>query len=138
MIVWLDHKIFGNGRGLKSPYFDDVFYWLSGELYHFTPGFGAQLSSFQWTHPRAGERRRLCGLDFVPFSSNRRLGRVEVRWSLANLPRDLDEANAVLRELPLVLGRMLSPQEGRERVERVIEKVRTARQERAAPPSTQD
>lgn len=24
----LDHLIFGNSRGLASPYFDDCFYWL--------------------------------------------------------------------------------------------------------------
>lgn len=70
MIPWLDFKIFGSGHGMAVPYFDGRFYWLvdtygrerngrNGEFYKYSAGLGAQLNSYQWTHPRAGERRRL-------------------------------------------------------------------------------
>lgn len=104
MILWLDHLIFGDGHGMKSPYFDDRFYWLNGELYTFMHGFGAQLHSYQWTHPIAGERRHLCGRDFKPFHSKRRWFRVEVAWAWVELPRDIDAANAELRQLAKELG----------------------------------
>ena len=32
MGLWLDHKLFGNGRGLKSPYFNDTYFWLRDEM----------------------------------------------------------------------------------------------------------
>jgi hypothetical protein len=120
MILWLDHKIFGNGYGLSSPYFDDRFYWLAGELYTFMHGFGAQLHSMQWRHPRAGERRHLFGYDFVPLHSSRSflwlwrdggislptpICRVVVAWSRIDLPRDLDEANAELRHMETQIGK---------------------------------
>src|SRR3546814_6094408 len=60
MILPLDHLIFGNGHGMKSPYFDNRFYWLSGELYTWIGGLGAQLRSIQWRHPKPGEVRHLC------------------------------------------------------------------------------
>lgn len=122
MIVWLDHKIFGNGYGLGSPYFDGRFYWLSGQFYTWSGWFGAQLQSFQWRHPKAGERRTLAGREFVVFSSERLfwwlwrdgivsiplpLGRVRVSWALTGrdaLPDDIDEANATLRQLQKDLG----------------------------------
>lgn len=100
----LDHLIFGNGRGLATPYSDGVFYWLDGDLYTFHPGYGAQLRSFQWTHPRAGEVRRLCGRDFRPFHSVRRWGRVEVAWRWIDLPAGLEAANAALADLRRDLG----------------------------------
>lgn len=103
-MLWLDHLIFGNGRGLGSPHWDQRFYWLSGRLYTFMPGFGAQLHSFQWTHPRAGERRRLSGRDYVVFSSTRRGLRVAVSWSLVGLPRNVTQALDVLREIESELG----------------------------------
>jgi len=99
MIIALDHLIFGNGRGLKSPYFDDVYYWLSGELYTFSYGLGAQLHSFQWTHPKPGERRHLADREFVVFQSRRRWFRVEVSWAMVNLPNDLDGENFEIRKL---------------------------------------
>lgn len=99
MIMWLDHKCFGNGKGLASPYFDDKFFWLSGELYHYSPGFGAQLFSFQWTHPHAGEERTLCGRTFRVFNSSRRGPRVMVSWHMVEMPRDVNAANAALRLL---------------------------------------
>lgn len=120
MILWLDHKIFGNGYGLKSPYFDAKFYWLSGELYHWSGGFGAQLASIQWRHPKAGERRKLLGREFRALHSERRfmwLGRivplpicrVEVAWSLSGvdeLPPGVDEPNIILRQLQKDLDKL--------------------------------
>jgi hypothetical protein len=107
MILWLDHLIFGNGHGMASPLSDERFYWLSGELYTFGHGLGAQLRSVQWRHPRPGERRLLCRREFVVFSSRRRWGRVEVYWALVGLPHDLDDAHAALRQLETRLGRAL-------------------------------
>lgn len=46
MILELDYLIFGNGYGMAAPRHDNVFYWLSGELYTFSYGFGAQLKVF--------------------------------------------------------------------------------------------
>lgn len=130
MIMWLDHKIFGNGHGLASPYFDDKFYWLSGELYTFMQGFGAQLHSFQWRHPLAGERRELFGYTFEVFRSSRSflwlwrdkiwaiptpICRVSVAWGRIDLPKDIDKANAELRHMAKEVGgyfpRPLSPSE---------------------------
>lgn len=105
MIRPLDFWIFGNGHGLGAPFWDGRFYWLSGEFYTYSAGHGAQLTSFQWTHPKAGETRRLCGRDFVPFHSSRSWGRVRVSWSWTDLPDDIDEANAELRQLERELGR---------------------------------
>lgn len=118
MILWLDHKIFGNGYGLGSPYFDGKFYWLNGELYTFMQGSGAQLHSIQWTHPNAGEERKLFGYRFRPLHSHRRflwlfkesvpiplpISRVIVAWSRVDLPKDIDEANAELRHMATQVG----------------------------------
>lgn len=103
MIVWLDHLIFGNGRGFGSPYFDQRFYWLRGEFYTWIGGFGAQLQSVQWTHPKPGERRRIAGDDYTPFCSARRWGRVRVSWS-TRLPSDINAARAKLTEIKAKLG----------------------------------
>ena len=110
----LDHRIFGNGHGMATPHCDGVFYWLSGELYHFSGGLGAQLHSYQWTHPRPGERRKLAGLDWRPFASRRRHGRVSVSWAWTRLPDNLELANRALRRMPALLGRILPPVEGAE------------------------
>lgn len=103
MIIWLDHKIFGNGRGMKSPFHDDSFYWLSGQLYKFTFGFGAQLRSYQWTHPKAGERRNLIGRQFTPLHSHRRWFRVSVAWCMVKNGRieieDIREIKADLDKI---------------------------------------
>jgi hypothetical protein len=88
----IDFRIFGNGYGFAAPYFDQPFYWLSGDFYTFMHGFGAQLHSVQWTHPRAGERRNICGVEFRPLHSHRRWGRVMVAWS-TKLPQGMDQAN---------------------------------------------
>lgn len=101
----LDHAIFGNGWGMKSPYFDNVFYWLKdhktgrSELYTFNGWFGAQLRSCQWTHPRAGERRELCKRTFQVMHSSRRWLRVEVSWCMVDMPQGIDASNAAIREL---------------------------------------
>lgn len=99
MIIALDHLIFGNGYGLKAPYYDSVYYWLDGEFYTFSYGLGAQLNSIQWTHPKPGERRTLAGRGFVVFQSRRRWLRVRVSWAMTRLPDDLDKANAEIRKL---------------------------------------
>lgn len=101
MIVWLDHLIFGNGHGLKSPHFDSVFYWLNGEFYTWIGGYGAQLQSFQWRHPKPGEKRVIAGLTFKPFDSRRRWFRVEVTWWT---PLPSDGKNEFLRDLQNQLG----------------------------------
>lgn len=107
-MIWLDHLIFGNGFGMKSPHFDDRFYWLvdtkkdrtsgKGALYTFIGGLGAQLTSRQWFHPRPGEERRLIGRRFRPSNSSRRWLRVEISWAMV-LPSGIDEANAAIHAL---------------------------------------
>jgi hypothetical protein len=115
MSLWLDFKIFGDGNGLKSPYFDDTFHWMvdtsrgraggKGTLYNWIGGHGAQFRSREWRMPRPGTRRRLRGRDYVVFGAERRwLVRVEVWWALARLPSDLEEANILLRQIKRELG----------------------------------
>lgn len=114
MSLWLDHKIFGNGFGLKSPYFDNKFYWLSGQLYTWIGGFGAQLQSIEWFNPRPYERRELLGRQFRPFNGSRQrlwinrdgfvpiplpISKSCISWSMTSFPSDIDKANEVLREL---------------------------------------
>lgn len=100
-VTWLplDHWIFGNGHGFKSPFWDNRFLWLDGELYTFNGWLGAQLHSVQWTHPKAQEERLLNGLRFRPFSSHRKWGRVYVSWRWADLPMPLPRSNLALEEL---------------------------------------
>lgn len=111
MTFWLDWKLFGNGHGMASPYFDDTFYWLHdggagkrGAWYRSGGGLGAQLFSVQWTMPKPGERRKLSGYDFVVFRANRKGPRVEVAWSLVRLPQDINAANAFIAEMRSKLG----------------------------------
>lgn len=121
-MLWLDHKIFGSGRGMRSPYFDNRFYWLSGRLYTHMNGLGAQLHSTQWRHPNAGEVRRLDGREYRPLHSTRQfwwlfrdswfaiplpIARVQVAWS-TDLPKPLDEAHATLRDIEKSLGHGLT------------------------------
>lgn len=93
MLLPLDFWIFGNGKGFAAPYWNQTFHWLNGELYTFQPGLGAQLHSVQWTHPKAGERRRICDVEFRPLHSHRRWGRVKIAWEACSLPTDLNQAN---------------------------------------------
>lgn len=112
MIVWLDHLIFGRGRGLSQPYFDGVYYWLvdtsnerrRGQFYTWSGWFGSQLQSFQWRHPKPQETRRLAEREFRPFCSERRWLRVRVSWAQVGLSKDIDKANAALRRLRAELG----------------------------------
>lgn len=99
MSLSLDHLIFGNGYGMKTPACDGVLFWLSGRLYTWIGGLGAQLRSTQWTHPKPGERRTLAGYRFVVFNSSRRWIRVETSWALVELPDKLEDANEKIRAL---------------------------------------
>lgn len=102
-MLWLDHLLFGNGHGLRSPYFDNRFYWLSGRLYTWIGGFGAQLQSVQWAHPKPGEERKLAGRIYRPFHSSRSGPRVRVSWA-TRLPDDINAANALLQDIKRTLG----------------------------------
>jgi hypothetical protein len=119
MIVWLDHLIFGNGYGLKSPFWDDQYYWLRGQFYTWSGWYGAQLQSFQWRHPKAGERRTLINRACRALHSTREflwlwrdrmiavptpISRVRVAWSYTALPKGNDDANAELRQMKKELG----------------------------------
>jgi len=110
MIVLLDHLCFGNGHGLRTPYFDDIYFWLvdtssskrKGELYKFSPGFGAQLYSYGWFHPIAGTERELKGKTFRVFSSSRSLRfpfRVEIAWGMVFSAKDTEEIRQLRDEL---------------------------------------
>ncbi len=111
-MLWLDHLIFGNGYGLKSPYFDNKFYWLvdtsfdrkheRGRLYTWIGGLGAQLSSREWTHPKPGECRKLLGREFKPFNSNRKGLRVDVSWAITRW-RDGDSMDLLKRDLDSIM-----------------------------------
>ena len=92
MPLWLDHALFGNGRGMKSPYWDNQFFWLvdhkrkrRGQMYTWIGGFGAQLMSREWTMPRIGTERHLFGRTFRVFQAHRKWLRVEVSWSATHL-----------------------------------------------------
>jgi len=100
MIVWLDHLIFGSGHGIKSPYWNDVYFWQNGEFYLWSGWFGAQLISFQWRHPKPQERRIIEGREMRVYHSERRWGRVCISWSLCGKDSieglDINEANSKL------------------------------------------
>lgn len=115
MIVWLDHAIFGSGYGIKSPFWDDRYYWLAGEFYLYSAGFGAQLTSFQWTHPKPQERRELSDYTFQPVHSRRRRGRVFVSWACTTLPVDLNHAHEYLAKMGRDLGSTVMTSKGRVR-----------------------
>jgi hypothetical protein len=115
MSLTLDHKIFGNGHGMASPFFDATYYWIvdtlrseragrNGRLYAWIGGFGAQLRSFEWLTPKPGTRRRLAGREMVVFNTSRKGLRVDVSWALVDMPKGIDEMNAHLREFKKVLG----------------------------------
>lgn len=107
----IDHMFFGSGRGMSSPLSDARYYWLvdslenEGDLYTFGHGHGAQLHSWQWLHPKPGERRCLVGRHFTPLHSRRSGLRVCVAWSWRDLPRGTDEANIALRKMAEEIGR---------------------------------
>lgn len=107
MPLWLDHALFGNGRGLKSPYFDNQFYWIvdtsrrrRGQIYTWIGGFGAQLASREWFMPRPGTERHLFGRTFRVFQAHRKGLRVEVSWSATHLRGcDYADINLLKREM---------------------------------------
>lgn len=107
-MFWIDWKLFGNGFGMGSPFWDDAFFWLRdrsngergpGYFYRWGGGFGAQLYSIEWFAPKAGTRRNLFGRDFVVFSVHRKWLRVEVSWALARGVREAEEIRALREEL---------------------------------------
>lgn len=85
-MLWLDHLLFGNGRGMKSPHADSLFYWLDGRFYGWSGWFGCQLQSFEWRRMPAGTRRRLVDRDFVVVATQRRWLRVRTTWSMTGNP----------------------------------------------------
>jgi len=101
---WLDFWLFGNGHGLAQPHWDGVYYWLVdrdsrvGRFYTFSGWFGSQLQSIEWLTPRPGTRRTLKGREFVVFSAVRAGPRVRVSWAMTRMPKDLNEANAAIRQ----------------------------------------
>lgn len=102
--IWLDFLLFGNGFGTGAPFWDTTFYWKGGRFYTFMHGHGAQLHSFEWTVPYPGTRRTIGGKKFEAFSAHRKGPRVHVSWAWVDLPRDLDEANAAIRQLRADMG----------------------------------
>lgn len=121
MILWLDHKLFGNGHGMASPCCDGRFHWLvdtrqpkarrhgRGQLYSFSTGLGAQLASTQWFHPRPGECRILADRTFRVFHSRRRWLRVYVSWAMTDLPEDLTAALTEIRAFGESVGTLFPP-----------------------------
>lgn len=108
--MFLDWFLFGNGHGMGSPFFDDVFYWLKdlsrfsrgkapGNFYRWSFGFGAQMHSYEWFAPPAGTRRKLFGHEFVVFQVKRRWVRVEVSWALARPPETAEAIREIHRKL---------------------------------------
>ena len=107
MGLWLDHKLFGNGRGLKSPYFNDTYFWLrdemrpqsKGRLYTWMGGFGAQLHSIEWFAPHPDTCRRLFGQEFKVFNVSRCWLKVRVAWAATRQFKDYEEVRALERQL---------------------------------------
>lgn len=95
----LDWWLFGNGRGMASPFWDDVFYWLDGQFYRWGGGLGAQLYSIEWTMPKPGTRRKLFGHEFVVFHAHRKWLRVEVAWVLVRGVTDFETVSALKADL---------------------------------------
>ena len=106
--------IFGNGGGMKEPYFDGVFYWLNdsngspARFYKFTGGFGAQLTSFEFRAPKAGTCRTLADREYVVFNtSSGWFGLMhQVTWAAVRLPQGTAELNAAIRGIKSELQRL--------------------------------
>lgn len=108
-MIWLDFKIFGNCHGLKSPYFDDTFFWLvdtkdqdrnpkNGRFYKWIGGLGAQLNSFEWFMPAPGTQRNLSGFRFKVFNARRQFLRVNVAWGLCTCGQITHDDLAALKK----------------------------------------
>ena len=106
--------LFGNGGGMKEPYFDGVFYWLNdgngspARFYKFSGGFGAQLHSFEFRAPKAGTRRVLAGREYVVFNTSRSwLGLMhQASWSAQDLPKETGEQIAHIASIKAELQRL--------------------------------
>lgn len=108
-MIWLDWLLFGSGHGMKSPYFDDTFYWLKdtswyprekapGNLYGWIGGFGAQLSSNEWRMPAPGAERVLVGKRFRIFNARRKFLRVQCSWSCWEI-KTIEDINSFEKHL---------------------------------------
>ena len=110
MAIWLDMLIFGSGFGLGAPYWDQRFYWLCdgraqrSRFYTWIGGYGAQLQSFAWRHPKAGTEIEIAGERLRIFSSHRRWIRVRCSWALVRLPHGLDEQRSAIDRFQKRLG----------------------------------
>jgi hypothetical protein len=110
VIAWLDMLLFGSGNGLGAPYWDQRFYWLCDGLtqksrfYTWIGGYGAQLQSFAWTHPKAGTEIEIAGEKLRIFSSHRSWIRVRCSWALTRLPADVDDSQAAIKRFESRLG----------------------------------
>jgi hypothetical protein len=111
--------IFGSGHGLSAPVLNQRLYWLvdlntlEGQFYSFLPGFGAQLTSWQWRRPQVGEARRFGTKTYVPYLQRRGWVRDplfgfnlfplmwEVSWRCADLPDNpnAEDVRALEKEL---------------------------------------
>lgn len=89
-MFWL-FLFFGNGRGLKSPFLDDKFYYLvdtykkqrherNGKLYTWVGGYGAQLRCFEWRRVPEGTKRVLAGKEWVLLNQSKRGLMYETSW----------------------------------------------------------
>lgn len=100
-MLWLDHLIFGDGYGLRSPSCDDVYYWVGGKLIVWSGGYGSQLNTFQWFKPNVEDRIKVCGYEMRPFLSQR--GRFPLRWRVSwcfvSHPDKSSEHNAQITDL---------------------------------------
>jgi len=104
---------FGSGYGLAVPYFNGEFYWLHdqqweregkrvGAWYQWSGGLGAQLHSYTFLAPKAGETRDLFGHRFKVFQTPERRGfTVRTSWAL----NDENPTVERLRELEQELQR---------------------------------
>ena len=104
--LFLDHWIFGNGHGMKSPFCDNKFYWLNGRIYTWIGGLGAQLSSHEWRIPKPGTQRVLNKRRYTVFGARSKWFRKEVSWAVVDLPENLYEAPAFIRKIKSELDRL--------------------------------
>lgn len=103
--LWFDWMLFGNGKGMKSPYFSDIFYWIDGHFYQWIGGSGAQLCSREWRMPNPGTRRTLLENEMVVYTASRKGPRVSVSWRLTKLNNvnDINKENELIREFKIAL-----------------------------------
>lgn len=107
----IDRLIYGSGRGLRMPLFDQRIYWLvdrntqRGDFYTWSGWFGSQIQSFQWRIPKSREERVLSGVRFRLFGWTKTWGRVRVSWCIEGLDaQNIETANKWLHALEQRLG----------------------------------